>query len=392
MKLAPRNSCLRLMTAFLWPLFLISTAVLAGTPDSVITADLMPGVTRLVVQREGPNVLNVLIVDLRAESLRVESFRPMGLVPTSRQASLNDRRGHSVVGAINADFFNLNGWPVGNQVVNGEFALGIRSGRSHLLIDERGRPHIARVDFDGWLRTRDGKQYEIAGVNDVHQNNAIILHTSFSDTTMNSGGPGKFFPLRLIDAMWLAGDTVRMVVDERSSRTLRDMAKREATLWIGAGSTVWGAREDLRSGDTILIYLGFRPFQKKIVAAVGGMGMIVSAGKFVDDSVNVSERASLSFLKSRHPRTFAGFDRDTTRLFFCTVDGRQPTSVGMSFREMADFLLSLGVSDALNFDGGGSTTMVIRGSIVNSPSDRTGERPVANSLQLIKIGPQKDAK
>jgi len=50
------------------------------------------------------------------------------------------------------------------------------------------------------------------------------------------------------------------------------------------------------------------------------------------------------------------------------------------------------VWNAVNFDGGGSTTMVVQGKIVNSPSDKTGERPVANTLQVIRLGPPADAR
>lgn len=57
----------------------------------------------------------------------------------------------------------------------------------------------------------------------------------------------------------------------------------------------------------------------------------------------------------------------------------------MTFSEMADFLLSIGAWNALNFDGGGSTTMVVGGRVVNSPSDKSGERPVANVLAVVKI-------
>jgi exopolysaccharide biosynthesis protein len=67
-----------------------------------------------------------------------------------------------------------------------------------------------------------------------------------------------------------------------------------------------------------------------------------------------------------------------------TIDGRQEASLGMSFAEMADFLLTLGATDALNLDGGGSTAMVIDGEVVNRPSDITGERAVANVLLLVE--------
>ncbi len=66
-----------------------------------------------------------------------------------------------------------------------------------------------------------------------------------------------------------------------------------------------------------------------------------------------------------------------------TVDGRQIFSVGMSLPEFADLLLKLGAWEALNLDGGGSTTMMLEGQIVNYPSDQTGERPVGNCLLLV---------
>ena len=140
-------------------------------------------------------------------------------------------------------------------------------------------------------------------------------------------------------------------------------------------------------GDTILLWLGTRPRGKRCRTILGGIGRIIADGRPVEDSVNVEEKTSFTFLRARHPRTFIGFDRDTTKFYLCTVDGRQPKSVGMSFREMADFLISIGVWNAMNFDGGGSTTMVVEEKIVNSPSDKTGERPVANTLQVIRVDP-----
>ncbi len=74
-------------------------------------------------------------------------------------------------------------------------------------------------------------------------------------------------------------------------------------------------------------------------------------------------------------------------LLIVTVDGRQPGySEGMTLSEFAKFLLSLGCTDAMNLDGGGSTTMVVRGRIVNSPSDGS-ERKVANALALFSLAP-----
>jgi exopolysaccharide biosynthesis protein len=52
----------------------------------------------------------------------------------------------------------------------------------------------------------------------------------------------------------------------------------------------------------------------------------------------------------------------------------------MTLREAALLMRSLGARDALNLDGGGSTTMVVRGEVVNRPSDPGGERPVSDAL------------
>ena len=62
------------------------------------------------------------------------------------------------------------------------------------------------------------------------------------------------------------------------------------------------------------------------------------------------------------------------------VDGRQETSVGMSLVELGDFLVSIGVYQGMTFDGGGSTSLVIDGKLVNRPSDPNGERAVGNAI------------
>ena len=86
----------------------------------------------------------------------------------------------------------------------------------------------------------------------------------------------------------------------------------------------------------------------------------------------------------KHPRTALGFSRDSTTLFILAVDGRSKQSVGVTLAELATLMRRLGAWQAMNFDGGGSTTMVIDGAIVNVPSDSTGERAVGNALLLVK--------
>jgi exopolysaccharide biosynthesis protein len=86
----------------------------------------------------------------------------------------------------------------------------------------------------------------------------------------------------------------------------------------------------------------------------------------------------------RNPRTLAGVRADGT-LLLVTVDGRRPGwSVGASFAEEAAIMQALGAVDAVNLDGGGSTTMTIGASLVNRPSDATGERPIGDAIALLQ--------
>ena len=387
---------LRVSTLYVLPLFVMvmtPPSAIASGRDSVISRTIEPGVTHLSIVKEGPYTINVLVVDLSAKNLRIESYRPIGLVPTSQQAKRNDREGHRVVAAINADFFSFRlGWPVNNQIEKGEFVFGTQTQRSHLVVDGRGKVHIERVSFAGCVKSKAGNPYTISGINDVHRDDAMILHTSFSDTATRFNGSGKTFLLRLLNPAWSVCDTLRMVVTGIGTVDLSQIPSDQAALWVGAGSQASAVGEGMKSGDTVLVYLGIQPRLRDVKTVLGGVGMIVANGSRVSDSANVEERTNIAFLTARHPRTFVGFDRDTTKLFLCTVDGRQQTSIGMNFREMADFLLSIGVWNAVNFDGGGSTTMVVQGKIVNSPSDKTGERPVANTLQVIRLGPSANAR
>jgi exopolysaccharide biosynthesis protein len=99
-----------------------------------------------------------------------------------------------------------------------------------------------------------------------------------------------------------------------------------------------------------------------------------------------------AFCKDRHPRTAIGKKADGTVVLF-VVDGRAKESAGFSIPELQQIMRRLGCVDAINLDGGGSTTMYIKdqpfNGVVNYPSDNKkwdheGEREVANAILLIK--------
>ena len=90
--------------------------------------------------------------------------------------------------------------------------------------------------------------------------------------------------------------------------------------------------------------------------------------------------------REMHPRTAIGIDRDTGRLLMLVVDGRQSFSRGFTLVELARLLRQLGAEDALNFDGGGSSTMVAKNAtgrvrVLNSPSDGE-QRRIPDGLEI----------
>lgn len=93
------------------------------------------------------------------------------------------------------------------------------------------------------------------------------------------------------------------------------------------------------------------------------------------------------FSEDRHPRTLVGLSDDQDTLYLVTIDGRQPAfSMGASLAEAAAIMAFVGAADALNVDGGGSTTMVVRdpdgaSQLLNSPSNGS-ERVVGSNLGL----------
>lgn len=122
------------------------------------------------------------------------------------------------------------------------------------------------------------------------------------------------------------------------------------------------------------------------IAGVGGGESDKDPGTLlVLDGVNLGATARVQ-PTVRHPRTAVGLSRDGRTLIVAVVDGRQPGhSVGLTLPELADLMIKLGADEAINLDGGGSSSFVYlpegAEKVVNRPSDVGGRfRPVANHL------------
>ncbi len=120
--------------------------------------------------------------------------------------------------------------------------------------------------------------------------------------------------------------------------------------------------------------------------AVGGRPVIVRDSA-IDAAVDTTGQAGF---RERNPRTAAGIARTGRRLILVAVDGREYQNAGMTLRELGELMLALGARDAINLDGGGSTTLVYadpdsagRLRIGNHTSDKGGERTVGDALAIV---------
>jgi exopolysaccharide biosynthesis protein len=119
--------------------------------------------------------------------------------------------------------------------------------------------------------------------------------------------------------------------------------------------------------------------------AVGGAGLLLFNGRELHEWTD--EQLSAGFDTTRHPRTMIGVDAGDA-IWLVTIDGRQPAlSLGMNFAELQRLARRLGLRSALNLDGGGSTTMVVKGFVVNHPSDDTGPRKVSDAILVFAKEP-----
>jgi len=154
--------------------------------------------------------------------------------------------------------------------------------------------------------------------------------------------------------------------------------------------------EGERKWDAPTLYLSkdnrpslLRP-TNEVYNAISGNIFLVREGQRGPDPV--PEKNSLE------PRTAIGFDKEGTKLIMVVVDGRQPRfSEGLNYHELVDLLLEQGAYNAINLDGGGSTTLVAeakqgRLEVLNSPAHTRipgRERPVANHLGVFVEGARK---
>ncbi len=363
--------------------------------------EIAPGVThKRLVSNAGPWRINVLEVDLRQPGLVIRGVRAKDSAQAREKVSAMVARytgpGRAVAG-INADFFNTRTFESENNVViEGRIEKGITITDSphesfdnvhyQFGMDWKNRPFIERFTVAATLRAPRRRPIQLEGINSWPDSNTLVLYTPVYGAATPPDTAGRrptLVPLRLRSQR---GDTMVFTVAGKASEG--------GALPLESGGVLAASgdmRETLRSigrrGGTVRIAARIQPAPSRLRTVVGGWPRVVMNGRSIAEYSSILEGTFPRF-EGRHPRSAVGISRDSTTLYLITVDGRRPTDAGMSLVELANLMLRLGVHDGMNFDGGGSTTMVVEGNVVNLPSDKNGEREVGSGL-LVVVGAEK---
>lgn len=353
-----------------------------------------PGVRLLHWNREvGPHSLYAVEADLAEPFLRLGvslgKGETLGLEPISRQAERLTLPDRYPIAGVNGDYFYYPstqnpGIPTNAAVLNGEL-IRTPFNRSSLVLPASGPPSIRILSVRATVTAPSGGVRTLDQVNHPRGANQLVLYTPRFGGSTRTAAAGveaylepESFPLRY-------GMSQRAKV-RAVQRGGGDGALNPGT-WVLSGT---GTGADFLSGlapeDVLDIRIDFEPGLGAEDQVLGGGPRLVRDGRVSVEPEGGSINGSFS--TGRHPRTAIGFNGG--KIYLVVVDGRQPGySVGMSLAELAQTMLDLGCTDALNVDGGGSTAMWVRGGLVNRPSDGR-ERPVANGLLVFSTAPKGD--
>ena len=126
------------------------------------------------------------------------------------------------------------------------------------------------------------------------------------------------------------------------------------------------------------------PPEKLITSMGSDLHMVMPGTPMIVRSGEVGKVRGCGYVCMKHPRAAVGVDQAGKTLTFVVADGRQDESASIKLRDLAGFMIELGVWDAINLDGGGSATLFVenKGGVVNNPCEGS-ERSVLNSIAVI---------
>ncbi|MBO8157887.1 MAG: phosphodiester glycosidase family protein [Bacillaceae bacterium] len=401
----------KLITIFLlFASLVLNPSLLAAQSAESFTVS--PGIEyekRAITYEKLPEELHILSVDLNNPFARIEMFVPdplTELMTTTQQTRVNHKEGHRIVGAVNAAFFSFdNNLPLyllirDNILVN----AGVISDSNDYYVNQ---PYAFGIDLEGKAKiapfeldlsfTHNSKEYPIRSIDRARLDNDIYLYTpnyykDVVDTNeygiefvIQNSGDTPFEQLEIGEK--LAGEVVK--IRRYGDKEQVEIPENGFVLSASGGQNV-NLLGHIQEGDPIEISIDMDEQWKNGQFLLASGPLLVQDGK-ADLSMDPTSRRAQEVTS----RTAVAVDRDKNQVFFVAVDGKQADSEGMNLLQFADYLAQLGVDEALNLDGGGSTTMAVRfpgnvfANLANDPSGGR-ERKVSATLQAISLAPNGD--
>jgi exopolysaccharide biosynthesis protein len=355
---------------------------LEGSPATTPDGYLAPGVVHQAISDPtGPFAIHLVTVELAAPST-VDVALALDVLPgLETTSSMARRRGATV--AINGDYADPNhaGRPINAFAKDGRLLqTPFLPGNNHAVDDREtavfmGRPNVqvvAELDAAG-LRLDVAQVNRGAPAGDevaMFSPEGVTLEQPPADATsarLRADGPA---------AVRADGWTETAYTVEAVGPLGGPVPAGTVVLSTPPAGAQAPALAALAPGDRVTVAWSFAAWPG-ILDTSGGNPTLVRNGRVLAGNVD-----GTTPFHRRNPRTGVGATADG-RLLLVTVDGRQPGwSVGMSLREFAELFVRLGAQAAINLDGGGSTTMVLDGTVVNRFSDPQ-ERRIPTAVLVL---------
>jgi uncharacterized protein YigE (DUF2233 family) len=300
--------------------------------------------------------VHVVTLDPRTPGLEIRPALGGAVVAATETTSTAATRLEAVA-AINGNFYSGAGLPIGLIVIDGRVLSDPLPDRTVFGIDGRGRPWIGTVEFTGYLVTDTGNRIPISAVNRPPRAGGVALYTA------------EFGPLTPPQAL---------IAVVRGGRVTGFFSGRPTIPTNGYALATAASEQHLLSNlvrnQKVSLRLTLSPPGLRH-ALQGGPRLVRNRVVSVSSS---EEGFSGWFHKVRTARSAVGITR-TGKVLFVTVDRRSRRNSGMNLPELADLMRRLGAKDAVNLDGGSSTTLVVGGRVV-SALPKGGERTVSAML------------
>ena len=277
------------------------------------------------------------------------------------------------IAGVNGTYFAFTGSPLGALMIDQELVSVPIHGRTAFFLDGRNRPYIDNIYISSYFKLASGVRYRITGINQGRGENDLIMYTPVWGEYTGTNRRG----IELV------------VVDSRIDKINLSNSRIPENGYVlsASGPGVETLTESVRVGvriDTRIRIIPFTTSPAKIIHLVSGGPRLLKNGRpYVSKH---EEKFKMDISKGRAARTAVGITGDG-RLLLVTVDGiprrksrkEGQVSIGMTLEELSELMLVLGARDAMNLDGGSSSTMVIDNRVVNMPIGGS-ERKVSNAI------------